>query len=268
MKIKENATQIMQMLKSGEIEEKVWSRETSWYKWEKDEVELKANVEKLFEKKLMTLFYYLELKLKRLPTQTEYRKEYLRIGMAKAKKQDWYLGNQDYFINACLEWRADRAYKSSLIEVMTAMQLQTKGYTVLMNKYVDTIAGVDLVAIKDSKVWYIHITKDSKWAREKVLTKGTYRDYWVNGKNFKFERDFENHVELFYSNDENDNNTVKSGLPLFRFEYLDRKLGNYNSQEWDCEENQIAKLLHVMKNAGALTWNCEWTSNDNKMVLK
>ena len=62
--------------------------------------------------------------------------------------KNWYDDKDKEFITKCIEWRADRAYKSNLIELMTVKQLETLGYTVFRHKYIDVIMGVDLVVVK------------------------------------------------------------------------------------------------------------------------
>ena len=269
--LKKDVAKIIEFVKNEGVREREFSAKSSWYNWSKEERDLKAQVESIFERKLMTLFFDLQNTLKRVPSQDEYVKEYLKIAFGKIEKQAWYTEivkafNQD-FIENCVTWRADRAYKSSLIEVMTAMQLETKGYTVFREKYLDMVMGVDLVAVKGGKVWYIHITKDSTFSKGKVLTKGTYRDYWINYKRFDYQRDFRNHVELFYSNDENENNVVKNGLPLFRFDYVMDALDEEHAFKWD-DNNQMAELMTIMKQAGSVNKFYEWKSADGKLTVK
>ena len=269
--LQKDVARIMQIVKGEGVKERVFSAKSSWYEWSKEERELKAKIESIFERKLMTLFFDLEESLKRLPSQSEYLNEYMKIAFAKIKKEDWYteivkVFNKD-FIENCVTWRADRAYKSSLIEVMTAMQLESKGYTVFREKYLDYVMGVDLVAVKDGKVWYIHITKDSTFSKGKVLTKGTCRDYWVNYNKFNYERDFRNHVQLFYSADENENNVVKNGLPLFKFDYVIDALDEQHSFKWD-DNNQMAELMAIMKQAGSVNKFYQWKSADGKLTVK
>lgn len=269
--LKKDVARIMQVVKGEGVKERVFSAKSSYYNWSKEERELKARVENIRERKLMTLIFDLEESLQRVPSQSEYLAEYMKIAFGKIEKEAWYTEivkafNQD-FIENCVTWRADRAYKSSLIEVMTAMQLETKGYTVFRNKYIDMVMGVDLVAVKDGKVWYIHITKDSTFSKGKVLTKGTYRDYWVNYKRFNYQRNFKNHAELFYSNDENENNVVKNGLPLFRFDYLMDALDEQHSFKWD-DNNQMAELMAIMKNAGSVSKFYQWKSTNGKLTVK
>lgn len=269
--LQKDVARIIEIVKGEGVKERVFSAKSSWYNWSKEERDLKAKIENIRERKLMTLIFDLENSLKRLPSQSEYLNEYKKIAFGKIEKEDWYTEivkafNRE-FIENCVTWRADRAYKSSLIEVMTAMQLESKGYTVFREKYIDMVMGVDLVAIKDGKVWYIHVTKDSSFSKDKVLTKGTYRDYWVNYNKFNYQRNFENHVELFYSNEENANNVVKNGLPLFRFDYLMDALDEQHAFKWD-DNNQMAELMTIMKQAGSLNKFYQWKSADNKMTVK
>lgn len=163
--LKKDVAKIMAIVKGEGVKERVFSAKSSYYNWSKEERDLKARVENIRERKLMTLIFDLEESLQRLPSQKEYLAEYMKIAFGKIEKEAWYTEivkafNQD-FIENCVTWRADRAYKSSLIEVMTAMQLESKGYTVFRDKYIDMVMGVDLVAIKGGKVWYIHITKET-----------------------------------------------------------------------------------------------------------
>lgn len=120
--LQKDVAQIIEIVKNEGVKERVFSARNSWYEWSKEERELKAQVESIFERKLMTLFFDLQNSLKRLPSQSEYLKEYMKIAFGKIEKQAWYTEivkafNQD-FIENCVTWRADRAYKSSLIEVM------------------------------------------------------------------------------------------------------------------------------------------------------
>lgn len=269
--LKKDVAQIMDIVKGEGIREREFSAKSSWYNWSKEERELKAQVESIFERKLMTLFFDLEESLKRLPSQKEYLAEYMKIAFSKIEKEAWYteivkVFNKE-FIENCVTWRADRAYKSSLIEIMTAMQLESKGYTVFRDKYIDMVMGVDLVAVKGSKVWYIHVTKDSSFSKDKVLKKGTYRDYWINYNKFNYQRNFENHVQLFYSNDDSENNVVKNGLPLFKFDYLMDALDEQHAFTWD-DNNQMAELLAIMKNAGSVSKFYTWKSADGKLTVK
>lgn len=269
--LKKDVARIIEIVKGEGVKERVFSAKSAWCNWSKEERELKAKVENIRERKLMTLIFDLENSLKRLPSQKEYLAEYMKIATAKIEKEAWYTEivkafNQD-FIENCVTWRADRAYKSSLIEIMTVAQLESKGYTVFREKYLDMVMGVDLVAVKGGKVWYIHVTKDSSFSKDKVLTKGTYRDYWVNYNKFNYQRNFENHVELFYSNDDNKNNVVKNGLPLFKFDYLMDALDEQHAFTWD-DNNQMAELMAIMKQAGSVNKFYTWTSTNGKMTVK
>ena len=268
--LEQDILEIIKIVKNEGIKERVHSADTSFYEWTREDRALKAQIEKVFEIKLITLFYDLRKKYGRIATQDEYTQEYLRIAMAKIEKQDWFSFFEIDFVKSCVIWRSDRAYKSNLVEITTAYQLQKLGYSVFRELYVDYVAGVDLVAVKNGKCWYIHVTKDSKWSRDKVLTKGTYRSYYVNYKKVSFERDFENHVELFYSDDSydyNSNNIVNNGMPLFLDGYLKQKLNDFNSFKWD-EDNQVLELLKSMKKAGAVTYKTKWISCDGKLVVK
>ena len=266
--LQKDVLQIAQMVKNDGIEERVHSAQTSWLTWTASDKEIKRSVESLYENRLITLFYDMRKKLNRLATQDEYVDEYLNIAMAKIVKQDWYnKNNNEYFVEDCVIWRADRAYKSNSVEITTAYQLEQLGYSVFRELHIDYVAGVDLVAVKDNKVWYIHITKDSKWSRDKVLTKGTYKSYYVNRKAVNYQRNFEGHVELFYSNEGSHNNVVNNGLPLFKNDYLFSEIGNWNSFEWD-SDNQVAKLMNSMKSAGAVYREYKWVSTDNKLEIK
>lgn len=269
--LKKDVAKIIEIVKGEGVKERVFSAKSSWVSWSKEERDLKAKVESICERKLMTLFFDLQNTLKRVPSQDEYLKEYLKIAFGKIEKQAWYteivkVFNKD-FIENCVTWRADRAYKSNMIEIMTAMQLESKGYTVFRDKYIDMVMGVDLVAVKGGKVWYIHITKDSTFSKDKVLKKGTYRDYWVNYNKFNYQRNFENHVELFYSADDSENNVVKNGLPLFKFDYVLDALDKQHSFTYD-DNNQMAELMAIMKQAGSVNKFYQWKSADGKLTVK
>ena len=60
---------------------------------------------------------------------------------------------------------------------------------------------------------------------------------------------------------------MKNGLPLFKFDYVMDALDEQHSFKWD-DNNQMAELMAIMKNAGSVNKFYTWTSADNKMVVK
>ena len=58
--LKKDVARIMQIVKGEGVKERVFSAKISWYEWSKEERELKAKIESIFERKLMTLFFDLE----------------------------------------------------------------------------------------------------------------------------------------------------------------------------------------------------------------
>lgn len=208
------------------------------------------------------LFWVFEEKYNKIATQDEYVSAYKHYSFQYLKNKNWYDDKDKEFITKCIEWRADRAYKSNLIELMTVKQLEMLGYTVFRHKYIDIIMGVDLVAEKDGKCWYIHITKDSEYSRRKVLDKSNYEIRKIDNKSFRFQRDFRRHIKLLYSCDESANNTVENGLPLFRNDYVMDKLDDKYSFDFNDEYNQLRRLSRSVVNQ-----TIEFVSSDNKIVV-
>ena len=58
--LQKDVAQIMQVVKGEGVKERVFSAKSSWYEWSKEERELKAQVENIRERKLMTLFFDLQ----------------------------------------------------------------------------------------------------------------------------------------------------------------------------------------------------------------
>jgi hypothetical protein len=263
---KKELNEVVKIIKYDGVKERVWSAKSCFWEWSAEEKQLKYKYENdLYIPEIVTLFYDMSEKMNKIPTQNEYVDEYIRITMIQLTKKDWYDPfRKDFFLD-CIIWRADRSYKSNLVEIMTAGQLELKGYKVFRHLYIDYVLGVDLVAVKDDKCWYIHVTKDSKWARDKVFKKGTYRNYTVNGQKIVFQRDFKKHVQFLYDCESSDKNIINNGLPLFRHDYVLKKLDDEHALSWS--GNQLKKLVKEMKYKKAESGNFCFKSLDEKLVV-
>ena len=217
----------------------------------------------LYMLECVRLFWSFEEKYNEIATQDEYLEAYKHYSFQYLKNKSWYDDDKDKeFITKCITWRADRAYKSNLIELMTVKQLEMLGYTVFRHKYIDVVMGVDLVVVKDNKCWYVHITKDSEYSRRKMFEKGSYTSKTLDKKNFRFHRDFTRHVKFLYSCDEGKNNTVKNGLPVFKNDYVLSKLDDKHSFDFNDEYNQLRRLSRSV-----IRQTIEFTSTDGKIVV-
>ena len=58
--LKKDVARIIEIVKNEGVKERVFSAKSSWYEWSKEERELKAQVENIRERKLMTLFFDLQ----------------------------------------------------------------------------------------------------------------------------------------------------------------------------------------------------------------
>ncbi|MGB4825185.1 MAG: hypothetical protein WBP82_09825 [Leuconostoc mesenteroides] len=257
---KKYENQILRIIKKG-IKERVFSVDSTFTDEQKV---LKNNYENhLYMTECVNLFWMFEEKYNRIPSQSEYVEAYKYYSFENLKNKSWYDDDKDKeFITKCIEWRADRAYKSNLIELMTVKQLEMLGYTVFRHKYIDVIMGVDLVVVKDGKCWYIHITKNTDYSRNKVFDKGSYTSKTLDKKNFRFHRDFRRHVKFLYSCNEGKNNTVKNGLPLFKNDYVLSKLDDKHAFDFNDEYNQLRRLSRSV-----IRQTIKFTSTDNKMVV-
>ena len=252
--------QLLQIIEKG-IKERVFKVDDTFTAEQKV---LKNNYENhLYMTECVNLFWKFEENYNRIPSQDEYVQAYKYYSFENLKNKNWYDDDKDKeFIKKCIEWRADRAYKSNLIELMTVKQLETLGYTVFRHKYIDIVMGVDLVAVKDNKCWYIHVTKDSDYSRRKVFDKGNYTNKTLDKKNFRFHRDFTGHVKFLYSCDESANNTIKNGLPLFKNDYVLSKLDDKHSFDFYDEYNQLRRVSRSV-----IRQTICFVSTDNKMVV-
>lgn len=257
---KKYENQLLQIIEKG-VQERVFSVDSTFT--EKQRV-LKNNYENhLYMTECVNLFWTFEEKYDKIPSQSEYVETYKHYSFQYLANKSWYDDDKDKeFITKCIEWRADRAYKSNLIELMTVKQLEMLGYTVFRHKYIDVVMGVDLVVVKDGKCWYIHITKDTDYSRRKVFDKGNYTSKTLDKKNFRFHRDFTKHVKFLYSCDESANNTVKNGLPLFKNDYVLDKLDDKHSFDFNDEYNQLRRLSRSV-----IRQTIEFTSTDNKLTI-
>ena len=252
--------QLYRIIKKG-VQERVWQNDGSWTDEQKQLKNMYEN--HLYMKEAIKLFWTYEEAYDNVITQDAYVEAYKKISFRYLKKVDWYNESKDReFIEKCVTWRADRVYKSNLIELMTVKQLELLGYTVFRHKLIDIVMGVDLVAVKDGKCWYIHITKDSEYSRRKVFTKSNYRNMTIDKMNFGFTRDFTGHVKFLYSCNEGKNNTVKNGLPLFRNDYVLSKLDDKHSFDFNDEYNQLRRLSRSV-----IRQTIKFASTDGKMVV-
>lgn len=258
--------QILYMIQNEGVIERVFQADSTWTDEQKV---LKNNYENnLYMPILIRYFHKFQDKNKRLPTQNEYVDAYLKHSFKHLKNKKWYDDKHKEFITNCIIWRADRAYKSNLIEIITAKQLEMLGYTVFRHRYIDIVMGVDLIAVKDNKYWCLHITKNSKWAKDKIFAKGSYTDYTINHKLIMYRRNFKRHVRLLYDCENGYNNHVANGLPIFDNDYLIEKLDDYYSFDWDSEDNQLLYLIERLKGRKAESESFEFVSTDKKLIIK
>ena len=257
---KKYENQLLQIIEKG-VKERVFSVDSTFTDTQRV---LKNNYENhLYMTECVRLFWTFEEKYNKIASQDEYVEAYKHYSFQYLKNKSWYDNDKDKeFITRCIEWRADRAYKSNLIELMTVKQLEMLGYQVFRHKYIDVIMGVDLVAVKDGKCWYIHITKDSDYSRRKMFDKGSYTSKTIDKKNFRFHRDFTGHVKFLYSCDESKNNTIENGLPLFRNDYVLDKLDDKHSFDFYDEYNQLRRLSRSVNNRVI-----EFVSTDSKLTI-
>ncbi len=247
------------------IDERIFKNDGTWTA---EQVSLKSKYEnKLYMPILIKFFHNFEMKYRRLPSQHEYRKAYLKYSFRHLKHVSWYDDKHKEFIANCIVWRADRAYKSYIIEVMTSKQLELLGYQVFRHNLIDTVMGVDLIAVKDGKYWCLHITKDSSYSRQKLLLKGVYKDWIVNHKTVMYQRNFIGHTKLLYDCTSSEKNGVIGGLPIFKNEYLVERLDDEHSFDWDSEDNQLQIFAQALKysDRNAIF---EFASTDNKLVVR
>ena len=257
---KKYENQLLRIIEKG-VKERVFKVEENWTDSQK---QLKNNYENhLFVSECVNLFWKFEENYNRIPSQDEYVESYKYFAIKSLRATKWYDEKNDReFLEKCIEWRGDRAYKSNLIELTTVKQLEMLGYTVFRDKYIDIVMGVDLVAVKGSKVWYVHVTKNTDYSRRKVFTKGNYRNMTIDKMNFGFTRDFRKHVKFLYSCKECENNTIKDGLPLFRNDYVLEKLDDKHAFDLNDDNNQLKRLSRSVNNRVI-----EFVSTDNKMVV-
>lgn len=232
--------QLDRIIKKG-VQERVFQNDGTWTAEQKQLKNLYEN--KLYMPEVIKLFWTYEEAYDNVITQDAYVNAYKKISFRYLKNADWYDENTDKeFIEKCIEWRADRAYKSNLIELMTVKQLELLGYTVFRHKVIDIVMGVDLVAIKDGRSWYIHISKNTQYSKNKITKKGGYSNITLDKVRFNFRRDFKNHVKLLYDCEESYNSKIINGLPIFENYYVEEKLDDEHALDFNSEYEQLLRL--------------------------
>ncbi|HCS93119.1 MAG TPA: hypothetical protein DIW15_00215 [Bavariicoccus seileri] len=240
--MQEYQKQAIELVKNEKIKERVFKNDGSW---SVNKTCAKANIENMYKCfEAMYLFDNLLEKYNEVPNQDFYVEEYIKLYRQKIKTNDPFMFEVgDDFINSCIKWRADRAYKAAIIELVTQAQLEKMGYEVIADKYLDWVMGVDIVAFKASKMWLIHITKDTDFSREKMTKKGSYSGFKINKQSVKFRRDFTEHVALYYQNEECKANTIENGLPFFRCRYIRQQLNDDKAIDVNDEDNELNRFV-------------------------
>lgn len=195
------------------------------------------------------------------PTQ----QEYVEAGLVRAKKffdekdSHWIYKTRKYHqfvwderLIKAVKNRLARTYPSFLIEIQVQLYLLNK-YDVKLacNEYLDMNFGVDITVLKDKKLYYIHIAKNSRWSRDMIKEKGNRKSYIMkNNKKHYWTRNWGSAHHLLLFNDiDSDRMQNVNGNILFADSYLDRyfddlfESGEYEEFNSKSEFHQFAMFL-------------------------
>lgn len=252
-----------------------------WKLFRKDLWDYHLEIERNNRYNIAPLFDELTEALHRFPTQAEY----IYIGLMRASyTQEEETGTnpvQDteerakLFIQT-LRNRLARTYVSNLIEEYTALQLlhlypKAKIYK---HTHLDLILGVDIVLELHSRLYYIHITTNTKWGLKKLpekekkewfkVTTHTGEEKWFN-----YKRDFTNHILLAYDPyylDQHENSIYKNNLPIFKEEYIKEQLASVstNQLEFDTPPNTLATFSDSLIEEGVVPNGFEFKAKQNQ----
>lgn len=199
---------------------------------------LYENVEWISE--LAYLYITMKKQLKRYPRWLEYCKEYCKISWNHCKKYELD-EHEQMLMKQDIAWRASRTWIGLTTEQCLKLQLLSWGYDIVDHKYIDVTMGVDIVVIDDKdELKYIHVTKNTDAALNKVNTKGK------KVTNIGFKRDFSNHLVLAYDIEESDKNKMVGALPVFKKDYVIEQLKTIKSNE-TIAENRLTELAYYYK---------------------
>lgn len=145
------------------------------------------------------------------------------------------------------ENRGYNTYISKMVEIDTAYKIDYsyKDSEIYMDDYIDYFLGVDIILNVNGKLVYIHITKDSKHARNLIKIKEGRTGFYYNGAWVKhcLHRDFSKHIALYYSTNNVNKHVILDSL--MNTEYINNEITkalNNNKYEIFNSQSQLAKF--------------------------
>lgn len=155
-----------------------------------------------------------------------------------------------------MKLRGYSSYKSALSELSFALQckdiLKDEYEVVFMNEKIDGILAVDIVLLNkhDDSAIYCHITKDSKFAKDKLKKKSgkevtvidSRAEYEFNAE-YNYQRKFKGHALALYSHSTCD---VINDVYMFKAEYI---LDLVEQFEGLCSREQYDEMQYLERSS-------------------
>ncbi|MEY8560096.1 hypothetical protein AALF85_05305 [Jeotgalicoccus halotolerans] len=218
----------------------------------------KRQADNYYVSSVFNLFEEMCAEYGRIITMPEYLNEYMKLVRHQFYYSfvGWLHYEEEKIFENIMRLRGYSAYRSALAEVGLKLMLEDMydNYIIHMNEETDQILGVDIVVENkhNDEAHYIHVTKESGFARERLNDKSSKKVEVFNYNTQQFEeyqRDFSNHIYAFYDDAEN-NCEIINGVYIFREEYIKELL---DDNEGLCDKQQLTYLEYI-----DLEKNVEW----------
>lgn len=179
--------------------------------------------------------------LGRYPFESEYLDECYRLAEPRFIEMFPQMNKPEYIeaFRAFCDKRYHYTYLSKMCEEFTALQLvdYLPASRVYNDKFIDTIAGIDILLLVGNKYIPIHITSDYAVKQKtgvnglqyKTGNKNIHLQDVVEGKDvmITYPRDFSNHATFAYNRYDGINNVMVNNIPLFKPEYVKETLQSF-----------------------------------------
>lgn len=227
---------------------------TEEFKQQEYEYHYNTEFEKLPDYGVIDLYDDLKKEFGRIPSQTEYIESGLIIAedfftkKRYSKTFEW-----DESLIKSVKNRLARTYNSYLIESQVELYLKEKtDIRLAFNKMLDKKFGADICILKDDRIYYLHIAKDSKYSRSMLSDKGTRKPFILyNNTKYWWKRNWgkAHHKLLFNFTDDNMMIEI-NGNYLFNDNYLKKyfeELFESNDYDEHSNDSEIAQFYRFLR---------------------
>lgn len=141
-------------------------------------------------------------------------------------KPEWHTPEAIELFKETLTDRLSRQYKSSIIED-TTLQMLNYMYpeaTFYVSQQIDWYMGVDIVMQLEDRLYYLHITSNTTYAKQKAQKKSAYHKFYIptpTGRIYiHFQRNFKDHIFLYYDRRDSDTTFTYYDYSILKQQYL------------------------------------------------